>query len=154
MKKLDEIMELMADEMDDFKTAVLELQKLSEQFEKMSIPISTEALERNLNTFLQKQKAEKEKTDEILKEIDKKLKHARIIPNFLLILFGILGILALGLVGYFGYTANEKLKENFSVYQAMIKMKSQNTQYEDYFAAYPEIQEAYSEWIQGGYQGL
>jgi nitrate reductase NapE component len=154
MKKLDEIMELMADEMKDFKTAVLELQKLSGQLAKMSIPISTEALEKNLNTFLLKQQAEKEKTDEILKEIDRKLKHARIIPNYLLILFGIFGILALGLVGYFGYTANEKLKKNFSVYQAMIKMKSQNTQYEDYFAAYPEIHEAYCEWLQGGYQGL
>ena len=89
MKKLDEIMELMADEMYDFKTAVLELQKLSGQLAKMSIPISTEAVEKNLNTFLQKQELEKVKTDEILKEIDRKLKQARIIPNYLLILFGI-----------------------------------------------------------------
>tara|TARA_R110002020_G_scaffold468983_1_gene693642 strand:- start:281 stop:739 length:459 start_codon:yes stop_codon:yes gene_type:complete len=152
MKKLDEIMELMADEMKDFKTAVLELQKLSEQLEKMSIPISTEALEKNLNTFLQKQELEKEKTDEILKEIDRKLKRARIIPNYLLILLGISGIIALGSVGYFGYTSQEKVEENFEVYRTI--MESQNKHYEDYFAAYPEIQEAYCEWIQGGYQGL
>jgi len=145
-------MELMADEMKDFKTAVLELQKLSEQLEKMSIPISTEALEKNLNTFLLKQQAEKEKTDEILKEIDKKLKHARIIPNYLLILLGISGIIALGSVGYFGYTSKEKVEDNFEVYQAI--MESQNKYYEDYFAAYPEIQEAYCEWLQSGYQGL
>jgi nitrate reductase NapE component len=152
MKKLDEIMELMADEMKDFKTAVLELQKLSEQLEKMSIPISTEALEKNLNTFLLKQQAEKEITDEILKEIDRKLKRARIIPNYLLILLGIFGILALGSVGYFGYSSQEKVEENFEVYRTI--MESQNKHYEDYFAAYPEIQEAYCEWIQGGYQGL
>ena len=152
MKKLDEIVELMADEMKDFKTAVLELQKLSGQLVKMSIPISTEALEKNLNTFLQKQEAEKEKTDEILKEIDRKLKRARIIPNYLLILFGISGIIALGSVGYFGYTSQEKVEENFEVYRTI--MESQNKHYEDYFAAYPEIQEAYCEWIQGGYQGL
>ncbi|MDX1426877.1 MULTISPECIES: DUF6730 family protein [Salegentibacter] len=152
MKKLDEIMELMADEMDDFKTAVLELQKLSGQLVKMSIPISTEALEKNLNTFLQKQELEKEKTDEILKEIDRKLKRARIIPNYLLILLGISGIIALGSVGYFGYTSQEKVEENFEVYRTI--MESQNKHYEDYFAAYPEIQEAYCEWIQGGYQGL
>jgi len=108
MKKLDEIMELMADEMDDFKTAVLELQKLSEQLVKISIPISTEAVEKNLNTFLQKQEAEKQKTDEILMEIDRKLKHAKVIPNYLLILFGISGITALGSVGYFGYTRKKK----------------------------------------------
>ena len=152
MKKLDEIMELMADEMKDFKTAVLELQKLSGQLVKMSIPISTEAVEKNLNTFLLKQQAEKEKTDEILKEIDRKLKHARVIPNYLLILFGISGIIALGSVGYFGYNSKEKVENNFEVYQAI--MESQNKHYEDYFAAYPEIQEAYCEWLQGGYQGL
>ena len=152
MKKLDEIMELMADEMDDFKTAVLELQKLSGQLVKMSIPISTEALEKNLNTFLQKQELEKEKTDEILKEIDRKLKRARIIPNYLLILLGISGIIALGSVGYFGYTSQEKVEENFEVYRTI--MESQNKHYEDYFAAYPEIQEAYCEWLQGGYPDL
>ena len=152
MKKLDEIMELMADEMKDFKTAVLELQKLSGQLVKMSIPISTEAVEKNLNKFLQKQELEKEKTDEILKEIDRKLKRARIIPNYLLILLGISGIIALGSVGYFGYTSQEKVEENFEVYRTI--MESQNKHYEDYFAAYPEIQEAYCEWIQGGYQGL
>jgi len=152
MKKLDEIMELMTDEMKDFKTAVLELKKLSEQLVKMSIPISTEAVEKNLNTFLQKQEAEKETTDEILKEIDRKLKHARVIPNYLLILFGISGIIALGSVGYFGYTSKEKVEDNFEVYRTI--MESQNKHYEDYFAAYPEIQEAYCEWIQGGYQGL
>ena len=152
MKRLDEIMELMADEMKDFKTAVLELQKLSEQLVKLSIPISTEALEKSLNTFLQKQEAGKEITDEILKEIDRKLKRARIIPNYLLILFGISGIIALGSVGYFGYSSKEKVEDNFEVYRTI--MESQNKHYEDYFAAYPEIQEAYCQWLQDGYQGL
>ncbi len=152
MKKLDEIMELMADEMEDFKTAVLELQKLSEQLVRMSIPISTEALEKNLNTFLLKQQAEKEKTDEILQGIDRKLKHARIIPSYLLILLGIFGILALASVGYFGYSSKEKVEENFEVYQTIIE--SQNKRYEDYFAAYPEIHEAYCKWLEDGYQGL
>jgi nitrate reductase NapE component len=146
MKKLDEIMELMTDEMVDFKTAVLELQKRSEQLAEMSIPISTEALEKDLNSFLQKQEADKEKTDEILQGIDRKLQHARLIPNYLLILFGIWGILGLGLLGYFGYTSNEKIEQNFEVYRMI--MESQNKLHEDYFAAYPEIQEAYCKWLE------
>jgi len=145
MKKLDEIMELMADEMADFKTTVLELQKRSEQLAEMSIPISTEALEKDLNSFLQKQEADKEKTDEILQGIDRKLQHARLLPNYLLILFGICGILGLGLLGYFGHTSNEKIDQNFEVYRMI--MESQNKLYEDYFAAYPEIQEAYCKWL-------
>ncbi|MGM1056161.1 MAG: DUF6730 family protein, partial [Bacteroidota bacterium] len=146
MKKLDEIMELMADEMADFKIAVLELQKRSEQLAEMSIPISTEALEKILNVFLLQQEVEKERSDEILQGIDRKLHHSKLIPNYLIILFGILGILGLGLVGYFGYTSNKKLEENFEVYRMI--MKSQNRLYEDYFAAYPEIQEAYCKWLE------
>ncbi|MDT0690407.1 DUF6730 family protein [Salegentibacter sp. F188] len=151
-EKTRRIMELMADEMADFKTAVLVLQKLSKQLIKMSIPISTEALDTNLNRFLQKQEAEKERTDEILREIDRKLKQARIIPNYLLILFGISGIIAMGSVGYFGYTSKEKVEENFEVYRTI--MESHNKSYENYFAAYPKIQEVYCEWLEAGYQGL
>ncbi len=146
MKKLDEIMELMADEMVDFKTAVLELQRLSEKLFNLSIPITTEALEKDLNSFLQKQEAENKRSDEILQGIDRKLQHARLIPNYLLILFGICGILGLGLLGYFGYTSNEKIEQNFEVYQMI--MESQNKLHEDYFSAYPEIQEAYCQWLE------
>ncbi len=135
MKKLDEIMELMADEMADFKAALLELQKHSEQLNEMSIPISTEALEKNLNAFLKQQEAENENRNEILRDIVRKLKNARLIPNYLLILWGICGIMALGLVGYFGYTSNENQEENFEVYRRI--MESQNKLHEDYFAAYP-----------------
>ena len=146
MKKLDEIMELMADEMVDFKTAVMELQRLSEKLVKLSIPITTEALEKDLNSFLQNQEEEKEKSDEILQGINRKLQLARLIPNYLLILFGIASILGLGLLGYFGYTSNEKIEQNFEVYRMI--MESQNKLHEDYFAAYPEIQEAYCKWLE------
>ncbi|UJH90116.1 hypothetical protein LZ575_14500 [Antarcticibacterium sp. 1MA-6-2] len=146
MKKLDEIMELMADEMADFKSSVQELQKLCEQLFNLSIPISTEALEKELNIFLQKQEAEKEKTDEILQGIERKLKHAKLIPNNLLILFGISGILALGLVGYFAYNSHIKQEANFEIYRTILE--TQNKPHEDYFAQYPEIQEAYCEWLE------
>ncbi|UJH90554.1 hypothetical protein LZ575_17455 [Antarcticibacterium sp. 1MA-6-2] len=116
MKKLDEIMELMADEMADFKTAILQLQLLSGLLTELSIPISTEAMEKNLHQFLKKQELESRERDEILKSIDQKLKNARIIPSYLLILFGALGIFALGLVGYFSYTANAQREENSQIY--------------------------------------
>ena len=64
MKKLDEIMELMTDEMADFKVAILKLELLSKQISTLSIPISTEALDNNLNTFLEKQEKENRLKDE------------------------------------------------------------------------------------------
>jgi hypothetical protein len=64
----------------------------------------------------------------------------------LLILFGICGILGLGLLGYFGYTSNEKIEQNFEVYQMI--MESQNKLHENYLEAFPEIKEAYCQWLE------
>ena len=52
MKKLDEIMELMTDEMADFKESIFQLKEHSKELQNLSIPITTEALEKKLNTFL------------------------------------------------------------------------------------------------------
>ncbi|MDT0648446.1 DUF6730 family protein [Zunongwangia sp. F260] len=152
MKKLDEIMELMADEMADFKTTIVELQRLSDKLFSLSIPITTEALEKDLSTFLKKQELESQERNEILNGIDKKLKNARLIPNYLLILLGIMGILALSLIGYFSYTSNKQTEQNFEVYRMI--MESQNILYEDYFAAYPEIKENYCQWLEEENQDL
>ncbi len=146
MKKLDEIMELMADEMADFKKDVLQLQLLSKQLFELSIPISTEALEKNLNAFLKKQELENQERKSLLKSIDQKLQHARIIPNYLLILFGVLGIIALGLIGYFSYSANAKQEESYKIYQMILE--SENQLQEDFFAAYPKIKEEYCQWLE------
>jgi hypothetical protein len=147
MKKLDEIMELMTDEMADFKTAILKLQLTSKQLFNLSIPISTEALEKNLNIFLEKQEEENRLKDEVLKEIEKKLKHARLIPNYLLILFGTLGIFSLGLLGYFGYTVKAAEKEKFEIYRMV--MESENDDYQEYFSKNPEIKDVYCQWLEG-----
>ncbi|MDT0641237.1 DUF6730 family protein [Zunongwangia sp. F363] len=146
MKKLDEIMELMADEMADFKKAVLKLQLLCGQLFELSIPISTEALQNNLAAFLKKQEAQSQERDEILRSIDKKLKNARLIPDYLLVLFIILGITALGLIGYFSYSANAQREESFEVYRVITKSDDQLQQ--DFFASYPEIKEEYCRWLE------
>ena len=147
MKKLDEIMELMADEMADFKKTILQLQLLSRQLTELSIPISTDALEKNLNAFLKKQELESQGRDELLKNIDKKLKNARIIPNYLLVIFGTLVVLAMGLVGYFIYTAHVQQEESFKIYRMILESESQMQQ--NFLAEHPEIKEAYFQWLEG-----
>lgn len=145
MKKLDEIMELMTDEMADFKLAILKLRKLSGEIEKMSIPISTEALEKNLNAFLEKQEEKDQLKNDILKSIDQKLKNARLIPHYLLLIFGILGILMLGLLGYFKSSATKAAEEKFEMYQMM---NSKSELFKNYLSENPEIKNDYSEWIE------
>ena len=139
-------MELMADEMADFKTTVLQLQVLSGQLTELSIPISTEALEKNLNAFLKKQESESQERDEILRSIDQKLKNARIIPDYLLILSAAVGVLALGLIGYFGYSANAHQEESFKVYRMITE--SENQVQQNFFATHPEIKEEYCQWLE------
>ena len=146
MKKLDEIMELMADEMADFKTSIIKLQLLSKQLCDLSIPISTEALEKNLTIFLEKQQEENSLKDEILKDINKNLKHARLIPNYLMILFGTLGIFSLSLLGYFGYTAHSRKDEKFEIYRMV--MESDNESYQKYFSKNPEFKDDYCQWLE------
>lgn len=149
MKKLDEIMELMADEMADFKTLILKLQLISKQLFDLSIPISTEVMEKHLTTFLEKQEDKNQLKDDILKSIDKKLEHALIVPNYILMIFGILGILILGLLGYFGYTTKAAKEEKFEVYQLM--MNSENYRYQEYFSENPESKDDYCEWLERKY---
>ncbi len=145
MKKIDEIMELMSDEMADFKESVLQLKEHSKALQKMSIPITTEALEKNLNAFLEKQEEESRLKDDVLKSIDQKLKHAILMPRYILILFGILGILSLGLVGYFGYTIEIAKEEKFEFYQMMINSENR---YQEYFSENPELKENYLQWLE------
>ncbi len=146
MKKLDEIMELMTDEMADFKTAILKLEVLSKQLSTLSIPISTEALDNNLNAFLEKQEEENMLKDEILKEIEKKLKHARLIPNYLLILVCSLGIISLSLLGYFGYSVHARQNEKFELYQ--ILMETNNERYQEYILKNPEVEDDFKQWLE------
>ena len=145
MKKIDEIMELMSDELADFKESVLQLKDHSTALQKMSIPITTEALEKNLNAFLEKQEEESRLKDDVLKSIDQKLKHAILMPRYILIIFGILGILSLGLVGYFGYTIEIAKEEKFEFYQMM---KNSENRYQEYFSENPELKENYLQWLE------
>jgi hypothetical protein len=146
MKKLDEIMELMTDEMADFNAAIIKLEELSKQLSTLSIPISTEALEKNLNTFLEKEEKENKLKDEVLKEIEKKLKHAKLIPNYLLILVCSLGIILLSLLGYFGYSLHTLQNEKFELYQ--ILMETNKEKYQEYFSKNPKVQDDFKQWLE------
>lgn len=146
MKKLDEIMELMTDEMKDFKAAVLQLELLSNKLLDISVPITTKVLEKNLDVFLEKQREENKLQVELLVGIEKKPINARLIPMYLLVLFGSLGIVSLGIIGYLIISFKAAEKEKFEVYQMI--MESENRKYQEYLSKYPEIKDDYCEWLE------
>ena len=139
MKRLDEIMELMTDEMDEFKKGLLHLQKLSNDLQNRSIPITTEVLEKQLNFFFQKQERRDVLTAEALKAIDQKLKKAYILPKSLGVILGSSLILLITLIGYLSFEIialkNKEIEEGLT--------RSYNT----YLQANPEQKKGYESWL-------
>ncbi len=67
-------------------------------------------------------------------------------PNYILVIFGILGILMLGLLSYFGFTAKAAKEEKFEFLQVMINSENR---YQEYFLENPELKDDYCEWLEG-----
>lgn len=146
MKKLDEIMELMADEMVDFKVSLLKLEELSKQLGELSIPISTEAIDKNLRRFLETQREANTIKDELLKDINSKLKRASLIPKYILVLFGSCFLILLLLLGHFVYSNKVSEEQKLELYRSI--SESEIRSYHIYFSENPELKKNYSEWLQ------
>ena len=146
MKKLDEIMELMADEMADFKISLLKLELLSKKLNEMSIPISTAAIDENLKSFLQKQEEADELKNELLRDIKVKLERASLIPNYILVLCGSILILLLSGLGYFIYSSKITEEVKFHIYRTI--SESELKSYQIFFSENPKLKEDYCNWLE------
>lgn len=146
MKKLDEIMELMADEMADFKTSLAKLEALSKELNEMSIPISTAAIDEKLKSFLQKQEETNELKNELLRDINDKLERASLIPNYVFIWYASILVLLIFGLGYFIYSDKITKEEKFKLYQTISESELDN--YQIFFFENPEIKEDYCNWVE------
>ena len=146
MKKLDEIMELMTDEMADFKVSLLRLEELSKQLGELSIPISTEAIDKNLERFIETQRAADTIKDELLRDINNKLKGASLIPKYILVLFGSCFLILLLLLGHFVYSNKVSEEQKLELYRTI--SESEIRSYHIYFSENPELKKNYYEWMQ------
>ena len=141
MKKLDEIMELMADEMADFKISILKLELLSKKLNEMSIPISTAAIDESLQSFLQKQEEANEVKNKLLRDIHDKLERATLIPNYILVLFGSILILLLSGLGYFIYAHKSIEEERTEIYRTITESNLES--YSKLISTNPELKNKY-----------
>jgi hypothetical protein len=146
MKKLDEIMELMADEMADFKVSVLKLELLSKELNERSIPISTAAIDENLKSFLQKQEEANELKNELFRDINDKLERASLIPNYVFIWYASILVLLISGLGYLIYANKNIEEEKFQIYRTI--SESELESYQIFFSENPEIKEDYCNWLE------
>jgi|25_taG_2_1085351.scaffolds.fasta_scaffold00464_4 hypothetical protein len=139
MKKIDEIMELMTDEIQDFQNGLLQMKKMTEELNTRSIPITTEVMEKQLRSFFQKQQEKEALAAEKLTAIDVKIKNAYILPKSLGMIFGSLVILLLTLVGYLSFEVialkDEEIEEKLT------------RSYNIYLQENPEQKKAYENWL-------
>ena len=115
MKKVDEIMELLADEMQDFKKGLLEMKKMTNELQTRSIPISTEVMEKHLNFFFQKQQIREKSILENLNAIDQKLKDAHILPKNVLLLLGSILLVLVLITAYLGFEVMQSEEEKIEI---------------------------------------
>ena len=145
MKKLDEIMELMADEMQDFQNGLLQMKKMTDELNSRSIPISTEVMEKQLKFFFQQQKDKEGIAAKRFSSIEKMLKKAYILPKKLGMIFGSFLILLITLVGYLTFLLIEAKNQKLEVYQLL---HEETEYYARYLEDNPEVKENYEEWLQ------
>ena len=146
MKKLDEIMELMADEMADFKVSILKLEVLSKELNERSIPISTAAIDENLKSFLQKQEEANELKNELFRDINDKLERARLIPNYVFVWYASILVLLIFGLGYFIYANKNIEEEKFQIYRTI--SESELESYQIFFSVNPEVKDDYCNWVE------
>ena len=139
-------MELMADQMADFKTSLEKLEALSKELDEMSIPISTVAIDENLQVFLQKQEEANELKNELFRDINDKLERASLIPNYVFIWYASILVLLISGLGYLIYANKNIEEEKFQIYRTI--SESELESYQIFFSENPEIKEDYCNWLE------
>ena len=87
MKKMDEIMELLTEEINGFQKSIEKLESLSKDLNELKVKADTSNMEFHLKEHLRSQERIRSQDQRILNEINKKLKRAKLIPKWVLVLF-------------------------------------------------------------------
>ncbi|MFS4469051.1 DUF6730 family protein [Maribacter sp. 2210JD10-5] len=144
MKKMEEMMELLTEEIEGFHKSISKLEALSKNFKDLKIKADTSSIENYIKSLTKEQKKAiniyKEKTT----EIKQGLRSARIIPNWLATLFCVLLSIQVLSLSYFGYHFihfEERNKVAFIEGQ-----KESNESVRRYFEDHPVIHEDFKNW--------
>ncbi|WP_350284415.1 DUF6730 family protein [uncultured Croceitalea sp.] len=125
MKKLDDIMELLTDEINGFQNSIKKLEGISKGLNE--VKVDTSKLEYHLKEHLRQQERNQSHNNRILNDINKKLKRAKLIPKWLLVLFLSVLIIQSIAIGYLSFQVVQLNKKEKSV-SKQEKVELQNQQ--------------------------
>ena len=125
MKKLDAIMELLTDEINGFQNSIKKLEGLSKGLNE--VKVDTSKLEYHLKEHLRHQERIQSNNNRTFNDINKKLKRAKLIPKWLLVLFLSLLIILNMVMGYLSFQVVQLNKKEKAI-AIKEKMGPQNQQ--------------------------
>ncbi|MCL6266979.1 DUF6730 family protein [Flagellimonas myxillae] len=113
MKKLDDIMELLTDEINEFQNSIKKLEGLSKGLNK--VKVDTSKLEYLLKEHLRNQESIQSQNKRTLNGINRKLQRVKLIPKWLLVLFLSLLIILSMVIGYLSFQVVQLNKKEKAV---------------------------------------
>ncbi|WP_350290513.1 DUF6730 family protein [uncultured Croceitalea sp.] len=123
MKKMDEIMELLTEEINGFKKSIEKLEGLSNNLNEVKVKADTSKVEYYIKEHLRGQERIQSLNQRSIKEINQKLKRAKIIPKWLLVLFLSAIIMLSMVITYLSFKVvqNEKVMKTTQIEKAVIE---------------------------------
>jgi hypothetical protein len=144
-KKLDEVMELLNDELDEFKKSIVRLEHLTQNVENIKIKPDISEFKRLLREHLTSEETKNLKLQESVHNIKEQISKARLVPKLQLWLHYSIWFISLVIIGYLGFKVSriDDIKE-----RAFVEGKQEViSNLKGYFDQYPQHYESYLKWI-------
>ena len=129
-------MEVFTEEIESFNTSVNQMEHLAKELQKTKVKVDTHEMRQVLREKLEPVSQREEAYREQIRQINKKLKNARLVPEWQLFLFLLGIVLTMGTLIYFGYRNYRYENERETLKQV-----------EAFFVQNPEATAQFMEWV-------
>ena len=136
MKKMDEIMELLTEEIDGFNTSIERLQELKDSLDNIRVVADSTFIEVYIQSFLKEQQKRQDAQERLIRELHKSLKSNYYLPKSFAIAFLVITYFALFGMGFI-------ILENYSHEREILAVRKMDRQeviseMEAYFRKHPD----------------
>ena len=144
MKKMDEIMELLADEIDGFNRSIKKLEGLSKKWDGLQVKADSSNIEYHIKEHLRATERSMERYNGQIGEIREEIKKAQFTPKWLMPMILTASTTALICLLYFGYHFVQLEDKRLEAFEK--GKKEAVFQLRGYFDKHPETHKDYLKW--------
>lgn len=144
-KKLDEVMELLTDELDGFKTSINRLERLTKNTDNIKIEPDTSEIERMLLEHLELEKQNSSRLQKSVQHMEERIAKERLVPKVQLWLQYSIWFVTLLIIGYLAFKVSRTPDFREPAFAEEERQVISNPI--EYFDNNPEQYQAYQKWI-------